>query len=274
MALQTQRNNGVRKFDSTYYSRTNFINYKENTRVNVTYSSGMIKLTIATAQGTSDNGMSNWEDQITVSITGTKAHLLLNALAEYEKAIEENTITLSQSWGIATGMTEIQTILMFHLNKVNSTKAFSICSIDAAGTVLKRFTYNFPDDQDFHIDWSNFDSMKNDRVCDVDLQYKMLKETIAEFARTSNGAAGYTAVDLARYDINAIRNNITAIGENLGVIQPRQGGNFNRNTSGGYFNNNNNQGGNNAGGNRTNSNSQHRSLDEIQSEFNLDDDEE
>ncbi len=266
MALQTQRNNGVRKFDSTYYSRTNFINYKENMRVNVTYSSGMIKLTIATAQGTSDNGMSNWEDQITVSITGTKAHLLLNALAEYEKAIEENTITLSQSWGIVTGMSDIQTILMFHLNKVNSTKAFSICSIDAAGTVLKRFTYNFPDDQDFHIDWSNFDTMKNDKVYDSDLQYKMLKETIAEFARTSNGAAGYTTVDLARYDINAIRNNITAIGENLGVIQPRQN-NFNRNTSGGYFNNNNNQ--NTA--NHTSGNSQHKSLDEIQSEFDIDD---
>lgn len=270
MALQNQRTNGVRRFDSTYYSRTSIGNYNENMKVNITYSTGMIKLTIATANGENENGLKNWEDQISVSITGTKANLLLNALAEYEQAIADGTITMNQSWGIVTGLSDVQTIIMFHLNKVSSTKAFSICSINKDGTVLKKFTYNFPDDQDFYIYWSNFDTMKNDKKFDPDLQYKIIKDAISEFARTSNGAAGYTALDIARYDINYMKNTINAVAESMGIQTRTGGNNFNRNTGGGFFSNVSNGGGNN---NQQRGTSQHKSLDEIQSEYIDDDDE-
>lgn len=272
MALGNQRTNGygnngngVKRYDSTYYARTYFSNYKDNMRLNITYGSGMMKLTLATSQPSEGNAPRNWEDQISVSITGTKANLLLNALTDYEKAIEEGTITMTQSWGIVTGMSEIQTILMFHLNKISSGKALSICSIDASGAVLKKFTFNFPDDQDFYIAWANFDSMKSDKKFNNDLQYKMLKDAIEEFARNSNGAAGYTFWDLGRYEINSVKNTINAMAENMGIQARPQNNNYNRNSGGGFFSNN--------GGNvKPQGTSQHKSLDEIQQEY-IDDDE-
>lgn len=268
MGLQNQRTNGtgVKRYDSTFYSRTYVSNYKTNMRVNITYSSGMIKLTIATSQPAENGNMRTWEDQISVSITGTKANLLLNALNDFEKAIKDETISMTNAWGIATGMGEIQTILMFHLNKLNTGKSLSICSIDASGSILKKFTFDFPDDQDFYIEWSNFDTMNNDKKFDSELQYKLIKGAIEEFARTCNGAAGYNTWDVGRYEVNSIKNTVNAMAENMGIQTRQQNNNYNRNSGGGYFNNN--------GGNaRPQGTSQHKSLDQIQEEY-IDDDEE
>lgn len=269
MALNNARGNGVKKFDTTYYSRAYFMNPTENCRINVTYSSGLMKLTIATSDGTNnDNGFKNWNDQISVSLTGTKATSLLKSIETYEKAIADGSITMNDAYGVVTGMSDVQTIIQFHLNKVNSGKALSIAQIDKSGAFIKRFTFEFPDDYDFRIEWTNKDNMQFNKVFDNNLQFEMLKSAIKEFAVTSNGAAGYNTWDIGRYEISSIRNDIAALASASGIQLRNNNSNYNRNSGGGYFS---------TGGNQTsynNNSSQNKTLDEIQSQFNMDDDDE
>ena len=262
-------NNGqVRKFDSTYYSRIYFMNPDTNTRVNVTYSTGLMKLTLATSNGNNGNGFKNWEDQISISLTGTKATLLLKSIVQYERAIEEGTITMNNAYGVVTGMGEVQTVIQFHLNKVSSGKAFTIAQVSPDGAYMKKFTFEFPDNYDYRLEWTNKDAMQFDKAFEPDLQYEMLKQALKEFSETCNGAAGYNAVDLARYDINNIKNLLNAIGTQVGVPinNNHSNGGYNRNSSGGFFGNNNQ--------NQNQGQSNHKTLDQIQSEYLSDDDEE
>ena len=258
-------NNQVRRFDSTYYSRIYFMNPDTNTRVNITYSSGLMKLTIATSNGESgQNGYRNWEDQITISLTGTKATLLLKSIEKYEKDIAESNITMNNAYGVVTGMGEVQTIIQFHLNKVNTGKAFTIFQINPGGNIIKKCTFDFPDNYDYRLEWSNKDAMQYEKVFEPELQYEMFKQALKEFSETCNGAAGYNAVDLARYDINNIKNLLNAIGTQVGIpVNNNHGGGYNRNSSGGFFGNNQNN----------NSQSTHKSLDQIQSEYLSDEEE-
>lgn len=263
MSLGDQRynsnGNGARRFDSTYYSRLSFYSPISDIKINITYSTGLMKITFAKANGTNGNGFKNWEDQIAISLTGTKATSLLKSLASYEQAIADNNISMNNAYGVVTGMNEIQTVIQFHLNKVNSGKAFTIAQIDKSGSYLKRFTYEFPDEYDFRIEWQDMDSMKFEKVFDAELQYEMLKQAIKEFSETCNGAAGYNAVDLARYDINSIKNLLNTIGGVSGAIPRNNNGGG---SNGGFFANNQPQG-----------QSSHKSLDQIQSEYLTDDDE-
>jgi hypothetical protein len=172
---------------------------------------------------------------------------------------------MNNAYGVVTGMGEVQTVIQFHLNKLNSGKAFTIAQVDASGSYIKKYTFEFPDNYDFRLEWSNMDSMQFDKAFEPDLQYDMLKQAIKEFSDTCNGAAGYNAVDLARYDINNIKNLLNAIGTQVGIpVNNNSNGGYNRNSSGGFFGNNNNQ---------QQSKSTHKSLDQIQSEYLSDDDE-
>lgn len=262
MALGDARgnnNNGARRrYDSTFYSRLHFTNYPELTRLNITYSTGLMKFTIAIAPIEGEN----YEDKITLNLTGNKAKLLLNAIAKFEE--DFNDISINNSFGVTTGIGEISTVGAVHKTNSNG-KAITIAKVDKNGTIVERYEFNFPQNYDYSINWEDFNNMKLTKEYDDNLEFEMFKDTLKEFATTYNGAAGYNALDLGRYEISANRTKIETIMNKLG-IQP-QGNNSNyqrRSSTGNYFSGAMNPP-EDAGYTNTKSNSYstHKSLDDI-----------
>lgn len=261
MALNDYRgsnSSGRRKFDPTYYARYHCFNFGELSRLNITYSSGMMKLTIAKAATQNDN----YEDQLSVFLTGVKANLLLNEMNQFEEQFDN--LTVNQAFGVTTGMSEVSTAAAFHKNS-NGGKAFIIAKVDQTGRIINRCEFNFPVNYDFSMEWDDFDSMKLSKKYDNDLQYHILKQTISDFADTIGGGSAYNTIDLYRYDTSRVQNNMDTILDKLGVRRPNSY-NYNRpNSSNNYFNNNNSSSSNNG------TQSSSKSLDDIDDMLSGDD---
>ena len=227
----------------TYYSGLRIRNYNDSTAINISYSSGLMKISIG-KQG-NDN---KYEDELSASITPKKAAILVDQLSHFE-AGEEGV------FGIVLGLGEVQTAVGFQ--KIDDNKYLRIAKVDKNGTITDQRTFTFPAGSDPSYRWSDFDNMKFTRSYNDDIDYMMLKNAIIDFARNMSGAAAYGGLYMNRYQEGANNNKIAAICGKLGIST----GNNNRNYSNnGYFSNNN-----------SNTTSQHRSYDEISSMIDDDD---
>lgn len=259
MALNDYRGNsygGSQRKAVTYYSRYHCANYSELTRLNISFFNGMLKLTIAQAPAQDQQ----YEDKISLCLTSTKAKLLLEAMGKFEE--EFSVIGMKEAFGVPTGMSDTVTVGAFHKNDRDG-KAFTIAQVNQAGSVIKRFDFNFPAQTDSYITWQDFNTMKNTKEFDDDLQYQMLKDTLIDFVKTAGGASGYNAIDLARYDINRQNNNIETVMDKLGVPRRHTNNNYTRSSSGNYFSNS----------GSTGTQSTTKSLDEIDDYISGDDEE-
>lgn len=256
MALNDYRGNSYggtqRKTSSTYYSRFHCLNIEEHTRLNISYFSGMMKLTIAQSTDNSNQ----YEDKISVCLTGNKATLFLDAIAKFES--EFNTAQIKQAYGVTTGMSDVATVLAIHKNDKDG-KAITIAKVDQNGTITDRYEFNFPTGYDSYLNFSDFNSMKTEKEFDDDLQYNMLKKTLVDFTNTIGGGSGYNTIDIARYDINRQQNNIETIMDKLGVPRRTTNNNYSRSSSGNYFNRNSDSQYSNSG-----RQAESKSLDEIE----------
>lgn len=222
--------NGRRRFDSTYYSRLHFTNYPESTRLNITYSAGLMKLTIAIAPIEGEQ----YEDKITLNLTGNKAKLFLNAITNFEKNFDKASI--SNSYGVTTGMGEISTVGAVHKTSTDGI-AITIAKVDKNGTITERYDFNFPQNYDYSLSWDDFNNMKLTKDYDDKLGFEMFKDALTQFTVTYNGAAGYNTIDLGRYDQGSNRTKIEAIMEKMGLQVQGNNSNYQRRSSGGnYFN--------------------------------------
>ena len=267
MALGDQNNYSNNSYssnrtpDTTYYSRLHFDNYKEYKRISVTFSAGLLSLTIS-KKLTPD---SRFEDSLKVNLTGYKASLMLKAIEKFEENFKK--IGIGVMYAVSTGISETSTVLGIHKTP-EDTKAITIATVDKAGKLIKREEYNFPVDNDFYLNFSNFDAMNVTNEYDNELQYNMFKQMLTEFSNNYSGAAGYLTVDLARYDIRANTRKVESIMDKLGVPIQRRSNNVSYNNSGNnYFNNNNNSSSNFS--RNMNPPENHKSIDEL---LNSDDD--
>lgn len=267
MALGQERNfnNSNKRVDTTYYSRLHFNNYSDHKRLNITYSAGLMHISIAV----SPDGNSPAEDKITVHLTGNKAKILLEQFKLFEKAISESNISTSMAFGVQTGMSDVRTVIAVHTTADNG-KGITIAKVNSEGGINERYEYEFAKNYNFGLTWTNFDSMQIEKNYHDNLDYEMLKEAIEQFAITCSGAAGYNAVDLARYDIGSFKNRIESVMDKLGVpVQRNNNSNFRQNSSRSYFDN-----GSSDSRSQASSASNHKTLDDIDDEYLSNEDDE
>lgn len=261
MALGQERNTNKR-FDTTYYSRLHFNNYGDRKRLNITYSAGLMHISIAVAP----DGNSPAEDKITVHLTGNKAKIFLEQLKLFEKAISEGNINNSMAFGVQTGMSDVRTVIAAHTTADG--KGITIAKVNSEGGINERYEFEFAKNYNFGLTWTNFDSMQIEKNYHDNLDYEMLKEAIEQFAITCSGAAGYNAVDLARYDIGAFRNKIESVMDKLGVpVQRNTNSNFRQGNSRSYFDSSEPR-------SQAASSSNHKTLDDIDDEYLSNEDDE
>lgn len=247
--------NNAKTFEPAYYAKTYINNYSNNTVINVTYSSGLMKISIANRD--SSNGKT--EEIINASLTGLKAQILVNALDQMERDIE-NGEAEGKAYGTSVGMGEVVKAVAFTV--IGGDIKFLIAKVDKEGKVSDKTIYEFPKETDYYMSWSNFDSMDFNRVYDDKIQYNMLKNILKDFARNISGAAAYGGLYLNRYEQNRDRGKITRIMDKLGINVQSGGQNYQRSNDS-YFNNY------SGGGNKT---SEHKEFTDIEDMFGSEDD--
>jgi hypothetical protein len=250
-----ENNNNAKIFEPSYYAKTYFNNYETNMSINITYSSGLMKLSIGNRS--SENGRS--EEIINASLTGLKAQLLVNAMDQMEKDIIDGTAE-GKSYGTSVGMGDVVKAVAFTVE--NGEKKFIIAKVSKDGHVSEKTTYTFAKDSNYFMDWTDFDAMKFSKHFDNDIEITLLKNALADFSRGLSGAAAYGGLYLNRYEQGRDRNKISSIMDKLGISVRQGGQSYNRSNSN-YFSN--------TEGNRS---SEHKSFADIDSMLGSEDDDE
>ena len=207
-----------------------------------------------------ENENHTYDDLITASLTPKKAIILLYEMDQMELAAEADSTT--RAFGVTLGLGDVQTAIAFQV--VNGTKHLRIAKVNSDGSIADQKAYEFQNGTDSGLQWSDFDRMSYTKDVVDNVDYTMLKNAIADFARNMSGAAAYGQNYMNRYDNNILTSKMNAIMDKLGI--ERRSGNSNYATGGGFFSNNNGSG--NSGNNAT---SEHQSYSDISSMLGDDD---
>ena len=246
-------------YEKQYNSRFSFRDYQHNTNkvLNFSYKNGMLIIAIEKIR---DGGF-EYETLVDAWITPAKAKLLAQAIKAFR---EEKKHSPSVGYGISSGMGETQRAFILHGdsdgNPVVTIGKFNGNTGD--WIVTEDFQFN---NQDFHcyLNWSNIkDNTTAEKRYDNSLEFDMLEQVVNNFANAMDGAFAYSAADLMKFDIRGIYTKMDPIYDKLGIERKFSGG-ANRSIGNFFGNNNNNQ--------RNFGSSEHRSLDDITSRFEDDD---
>ena len=245
-------NNQQKKYETSYYSNLKIRNYDAHVAIGVRYSGGLMVISIQ-----KENDQHRYEDIISAPLPPKKAAILLHEM----DAMEASGNTDSKAYGVTLGLSDVQTAIAFQI--VNGTKHLRIAKVESSGRIQEQRAYEFTNGVDSGLQWSDFDSMKFSKDVVDDVDYRMLKEAIADFARGQSGALAYGGLYMDRYQQGSLGNKINAIMDKLGIERQQNNSNYQR-SGNGFFNNTNNT---------ESSNSDHKSYSQISSMLDGDEDE-
>lgn len=226
MALGDSRtnNNGNnnKNYDNTYYSNLKIRNYNNHLALKIEYRSGLMKISIQ-----KEADQYKFEELISVNLTAKKAMILVHEMDQMEQCEEEG-----KAFGVMVGLANTQTAIAFQ--NVNGVKHLRIAKIDSNdGSVKDQKAFEFQNNSDTGMHWTNFDTMKYSQDIVNDVDYVMLKTAIADFARAQSGATAYGHLYLNRYSENVLTTKVNAIMDKLGI--ERRSNNNNYSSVGGDF---------------------------------------
>ena len=246
-------------YDQTYYSRTRFKNPADKLSLGFQFTKGMLVVDIARQKDGSDFG---YDSVAQIFITHTKAALLLNRIAEFEKYIADGGNDPNVGFCINAGMGENVSVLILHLSP-DGKRRVMVGKVDPSGDFIadKTADYEFATNYQYAIKYNNIAEKSVEKEYLNDIEWKEFVTTIEEFSKASSGASAYFVADMTRFDLARVLNKMNPIYEKLG-IEIRGGYNGNRNNNNNFFTSMN-------GGNQ--GTSEHKSMDNVIDEFPDDD---
>lgn len=241
-------NNSNKVFDPTYYGKSYVSDYDNGTGVEFSYSGGLMKLSMFKR----DAGNSGRKEEIiSASLTGLKAHLLVEAMNKLDSDVKDGNAE-GHVYGITSGMGETVKVVGFGVE--DGKKYFVIAKVNSQGGMSEKTVYKFTSGVNYYMDWSNFDSMKYSRIHDDEVEYIMFKNALADFSRNISGAAGYATLFMNKYEHNKDMNKINQIMDKLGISIKTNNASYDRSANN-FFSNNNSVG---------NTNSEHKTYSDIE----------
>ena len=261
MSLGDSRSSAENKnkiYEKQYSSRFSVRDYQHNTNkvLNYSYKNGMLIISIDKIK---DGGF-EYETIVDAWITPTKAKLLLQAIKDFKEA---KKLPANAGFGIASGMGETQRAFILRSDE-NGNPMVTIGKFNGNNgewIVVEDFRFN-NDNFHFYLNWEDY---KNNGSASStyynNIEFEQLEQIVSNFANNMDGAIAYSTVDMLKFDFRGILNKINPIYDKLGIERQFSG----RTTSTGSFFGGSNQ--------RNFGTSESKSLDEISSRFEDDDDE-
>lgn len=214
--------NNNKMYENTYYSRLKIKNSEENLCLNISFRSGLLILEITELQ--KDNGF-KYETLETIYLSPTKAKLLAAELVKLKVyMINANEIQAGKAFGVNAGMGEKVSYIGFHLTN-DKTILVTIGKIDGGGNIIEQATMNLNYNYHFALEWEDINNMDLKKVYDNNLEIDQIYELLMDFSRSMNGAAGYSAIDLGRYDLGRVLKKMDPIYDKLGIERRNSGSN-------------------------------------------------
>ena len=212
-------------FDPTFFSRVKIKN-KDKLTVAFTYNKGLLRVSIS-----EEKSNFNYEELISISISPTKAKLLLFELNEFIRRMQlGEPIDPNEGVGINTGLKETVTFIAFKTtgNRVDVPEhSFIIGKVESNGNVTDTIEFVFNVDYDYSLHWSNVTNMDVEKSIDQFMGIKLFRDVLAEFDRSSAGAIGASVWDTGRYEYNRILRKMDPIYDKLGIERQSKSSNGN-----------------------------------------------
>ena len=221
-----QNNRGLS--EPNYYSRLRFKNEEDKLQIGFTYWKGTLKISI-TERTNGDNPRS--DELAYIHLSPSKARIM----AEFvQQVIDDPTIT--KQFGINTGASDTQGVLA--IARDNGRPYLMIAKVNKDGKFENCKRFNFANNYNYGLEFSDFNKLSFTKQYDNDLELRMFKDILEDYARSANGAIGASTWDVARYEISKMNNQLNQIAEKVGADR-RSGGNYGGNANDSYFANSN-----------------------------------
>lgn len=247
-------------FEKTYYSRVRFKNPDSKLQLGFQYQKGMLVVDISKPKN--ENGF-EMESVMNFYITHTKSMLLLDRIQEFEQYIKEGGKNPDVGFGINAGMGDTVKVLLLHVTETGN-KAVLLAKVDQSGNFIEKVDFVFPTNYDYALKYNSINDRKVEKEYNDTVEWQEFVHTVEDFSRASNGAVGYSTIDMYRFDTQRILNKMNPIYEKLG-IELRGGYNGNRSSNNNFFSN--------MGGEGNQGSSHHTTIDEVMDDGFPDEDE-
>jgi hypothetical protein len=244
-------------FERTYYSRLRMSNAEtKDISLSILFRSGLMQIALSRYS----NG--KFEELNSIYLSPTKAYLLSEELKKFkEYLLTTESIDDKVAYGVNGGMGEKVSYIAFHADK-NKAVIITIGKFDGNGNIVDSTSIAMNKDYHNALEWADYNDMSTaTRIMYDYVELDQLTTICVEFARSMNGAAAYSALDLGRYEIERILNKMDPIYKQLGIETNYNNG-YNRGSNN-FFNNM----GKNSGESNGASISNHTSMDNIMDDF-------
>lgn len=205
-----ENSRGGRMSDSTFYSRVRFKNDSKTLSIN--FRAGLLIFEI----GEYDKSTYKTNPLISIYISPTKAMMLANEINKFKEYLNGDKIKENVAFGVNAGMNEKVSYIGLHTNKEKEV-IVTIGKFDGTGTIVESYDFTFQKNYNYSLEWSDITKNQLEKVYQDNVEYEAFFNTVYDFARYMNGAAGYAMVDLSRYEIGRVLTKMDPIYDKLGI---------------------------------------------------------
>ena len=221
--------------EATYYSRLKFNNASTTKSLKITFWGGLMIISMEELNK-NDSGSfnrSNNQPLEVIRLSINKAKILYNQLVDFKAYIEDekSKIDPNMAFGCTSGLGKDLPYIGFSAVEVKDdgeTRRMPICTmgkIDNDGNIVSSHTFEFDNTSYLYgLNWSDISKMEAEKTMYPLLELDTLMDALRNFYENMSGAAGYSLLDLARYELNKNNRRFDDIYDKLGIqrIQQKQ----------------------------------------------------
>lgn len=214
--------NRSKVYEPNYYSRFKIKNNDQGLVLSAKFNQGLLYVDLSTV----DKNTYKTEQVELICLSPTKAMLFATEIKNFLKYLEAGDIEEAKAFGVCGGMGEKVSYAGLHAD-ADKNIYLTIGKFDNQGSIIQAHTLQFNKDYNYSLQWSNINSNILSKNYNNLIEITQLLNLVEDFARYMNGSAGYSALDLNRYEAHKDSNNMKLIFDKLGIERPYSN-NYNR----------------------------------------------
>ena len=209
-------NNRRNGYEPSVNSRLRIHENDSKRSLHFSFFSGMLKISIVDLVPRDNGEGQTYKSANDIFLTCTKAILMIDCVKQFEQYIAEGNTDSSVGFGINTGLGEIATVMIVHLNSEGK-KALMINKVKPNGEYESSAEFVFPTEYNFNMKYSNIEENKFDTNYVEDIEWIEFKNILKNFVNSYDGSYGYSSCDMSKPRFEEINRSLSSICSNLGI---------------------------------------------------------